>query len=123
MTIWQGRAPIRRRRGSGQRQIRRRYGEQIGPVLDAWIDDEDLWIRRTALLAQKGMKGETDVERLFGYCQRVADQEEFFIQKAIGWALRDYARTNPQAVKRFLEEWGGRLSNLAVREASKYLKG
>ena len=87
-----------------------------------WIDDPDMWVRRLALLSQIKHKGETDEKQLFGYCLRRADETEFFIRKAIGWALRDYSWTNPEAVRRFLDEYGDRFSSLTVREASKRLK-
>jgi 3-methyladenine DNA glycosylase AlkD len=58
---------------------------------------------------------------LFGYAQELAEEKEFFIRKAIGWALRDYARWNPQAVTHFLVEHRTRLSGLTVREAAKHL--
>jgi 3-methyladenine DNA glycosylase AlkD len=59
---------------------------------------------------------------LFGYATQLADEKEFFIRKAIGWALRDYARWNPQAVTDFLQENRNRLSGLTVREAAKHLQ-
>ena len=95
--------------------------EATWPVLDAWIKDPDLWIRRAALLAQNRRKGRTDVERLFAYCLKLAEEEEFFIRKAIGWALRQYAYTDAEAVRVFLEEHGDELSGLSVREASKHI--
>ena len=55
--------------------------------------------------------------RLFGYAETLAPESDFFIRKAIGWALRDYARWNPQAVRDFVEAMGGRLSPLSAREA------
>ena len=63
----------------------------VSPTLDAWITDQDMWLRRTALLSQIHHKGDTDEGRLFGYCLQTADETAFFIRKAIGWALRDYS--------------------------------
>lgn len=88
---------------------------------DRWIDDPDLWVRRLALLSQIKHKGETDEAQLFGDCLRRAADEELFIRKAIGWALREYSWTRPKAVRRFLQEHGGRFSALTVREAGKRL--
>jgi 3-methyladenine DNA glycosylase AlkD len=88
---------------------------------DRWIDDPDLWVRRLALLAQIKHNAETDAKLLFRYCLRRAPDNEFFIRKAIGWALRDYSWTNPDAVRAFLDEHGARFSALTVREASKRL--
>lgn len=99
--------------------IVRRHPETLS-VMDAWIEDENLWVRRTAILHQLSFKGETDETRLFTYCRRCANEREFFIAKAIGWALRQYARTAPDRVMRFLEET--KLQALSVREASKHLE-
>ena len=64
---------------------------------------------------------ETDTERLFGYCARQAGHPDFFVRKAIGWALRHYARTDPDAVREFVSSNRGILSPLSVREATKHL--
>lgn len=90
-------------------------------VMDEWIEDEDLWVVRTALLHQLRHRGATDGERLFRYCLRRADHPDFFIRKAIGWALREYAGTEPGAVRDFVEGARDRLSPLSVREALKHL--
>ncbi|MFI8181247.1 DNA alkylation repair protein [Actinacidiphila glaucinigra] len=90
-------------------------------AMDEWIEDEDLWLARTALLHQLTYKADTDPRRLFRYCLRQADHRDFFVRKAIGWALREYARTDPGAVRAFLAEAGARLSPLSVREAGKHL--
>jgi 3-methyladenine DNA glycosylase AlkD len=90
--------------------------------MDQLIDDPDLWRRRIALLHQLGAKSDVDTRRLFDYCLRRADEKEFFIRKAIGWALRDYAWHDPAEVRRFLDRHGARLSALSVREAAKNLK-
>ena len=80
-----------------------------------------MWLRRGALIAQLLAKGDTDEERLFSYCRQVAGESEFFIRKAVGWALRDYARHDPEAVKRFLRWHEGELSPLSLKEAAKHL--
>lgn len=87
--------------------------------LDEWIDDDNVWLARTALLHQLGYKGHTDVERLFRYCLRRADHPDFFMRKAIGWALRQYAWTDPQAVRAFVRANEAALSSLSKREALK----
>ncbi len=94
---------------------------QMWPVLDEWIDDDGMWLRRTAILAQLKHKDATDAGKLFEYCLRRASETEFFIRKAIGWALREYAKTDPDAVRVFLAAHGEELSGLSVREASKHL--
>lgn len=91
--------------------------------MDALIQDEDFWLRRIALLHQLGWKGKTDEKRLFRYCLQQAGEKEFFIRKAIGWALRDYARHAPAAVAGFLVHNGAVLSPLSRREAGKHLQG
>ncbi|WP_329388165.1 DNA alkylation repair protein [Streptomyces sp. NBC_01351] len=90
-------------------------------VMDEWIEDEDLWLARTALLHQLRYKGATDADRLFAHCRRQAGHPDFFLRKAIGWALREYAKTDPGAVRAFVEAERGSLSPLSVREALKNL--
>jgi len=89
--------------------------------LDTLIDDDNLWLRRIALLHQLGWKQATDTRRLFAYCRKRASDGDFFMRKAIGWALRDYARYDPEAVRNFLAEHGTELSPLSRREAAKHL--
>ncbi|KUM70073.1 DNA alkylation repair protein [Streptomyces curacoi] len=87
--------------------------------MDAWIVDENLWVARTALLHQLRYKERTDTERLFTYCLRQSGHTDFFIRKAIGWCLREYAKTDPEAVRAFLARERGRFAPLSVREALK----
>ncbi|MEU5534033.1 DNA alkylation repair protein [Streptomyces sp. NPDC020362] len=87
--------------------------------MDAWITDDDLWVARTALLHQLRYKERTDTERLFGYCLLQSGHPDFFIRKAIGWSLREYAKTDPGAVRDFLVRERGRFAPLTVREALK----
>lgn len=89
--------------------------------MDRWIQDPNLWIRRSAIISQIKRKKETDATRLFTYCEQTAHEKEFFIRKAIGWALREYSKHHPQAVRQFLEISKDKLSGLSIREASKYL--
>lgn len=90
-------------------------------VMDEWLKHPSHWVRRSAMLHQLGWRLDTDAARLFAYAQQLADEKEFFIRKAIGWALRDYARWNPQAVTNFLVDNRAALSGLTVREAAKHL--
>ncbi|WP_435226470.1 DNA alkylation repair protein [Streptomyces sp. Tue6028] len=87
--------------------------------MDAWIEDDDLWVARTALLHQLRYKEDTDTARLFAYCARRAGHPDFFIRKAIGWSLREYAKTDPGAVRDFVAREHGALAPLSVREALK----
>jgi 3-methyladenine DNA glycosylase AlkD len=90
--------------------------------MDRWIDDDDIWVARVALLHQLGRKDAADAGRLFRYCARRATDDEFFIRKAIGWALRDHARADPDAVRTFVADHP-ELSGLSRREALKHLGG
>jgi 3-methyladenine DNA glycosylase AlkD len=90
-------------------------------VMDVWLKHANHWVRRSAMLHQLGWRLDTDTSRLFGYAQQLANEKEFFIRKAIGWALRDYARWNPQAVTDFLAQNRAHFSGLTVREAAKHL--
>ena len=87
----------------------------------AHIRSPDLWLRRTALLAQLKWKEETDPELLGKLILRVAHEKEFFIRKAIGWALREYAKTDPAFVRAFVAANGDALSGLSRREALRNL--
>lgn len=89
--------------------------------MDHWLADADLWVRRAAMLHQLGWRLDTDVERLFTYALRLTGEKNVFIRKAIGWALRDYARWNPQAVSAFLRGNRERFSGLTLHEAQKHL--
>lgn len=95
--------------------------DTIRTAMDAWIEDPHMWIRRTAIIFQNRHRAKTDEARLFRYCLARSHEKEFFIRKAIGWALRDYAKTSPEAVRAFVEEHRERLSGLSIREATKHL--
>jgi 3-methyladenine DNA glycosylase AlkD len=88
-----------------------------------WSGHANFWINRMAILHQNGWKHETDQQILFKLCLDHAGKEEFFIRKAIGWALRDYAWCNADAVHHFVRVHRDRLSNLSVREALKNVGG
>lgn len=94
---------------------------RLSTTMDAWIDDPDYWIARTAILHQLGYGTATDVDRLFAYVDRRSADTEFFIRKACGWALRQYARTDPDAVRAYVLDRGEKLSGLTRREALKHL--
>ena len=90
-------------------------------VMDDWIDDDNDWLVRTAIIHQLHAKDRTDTARLFGYCRRRAADREFFVRKAIGWALREYSKTDADAVAQFVATHG-ELSPLSAREALKWLQ-
>ena len=88
-------------------------------AMDRWIEDGDLWIARTALLHQLRYGPDTDTDRLFAYCLRRSGDTGFFIRKAIGWCLREYAKTDPRAVREFVAARREDLAPLSAREALK----
>ncbi len=91
------------------------------PLLRAWSTDEDFWIRRAAITSQLKAKGATDTELLREVIEANLADPEFFIRKAIGWALREYAKTNPAWVRDFVAEHGAHLSPLSRKEALRHL--
>lgn len=95
--------------------------EIVAPQMRAWIADPDMWIRRTAILSQLTHKTATDEVMLFEFCLACAHEKEFFIRKAIGWALRQYARVAPEEVAHFVVEHRDQLAPLSFREATKHL--
>lgn len=101
--------------------VLRNFRAKTRPMIERWCDDPHLWIRRTALLAHLKHKQETDAAQLFDHCLRRSHESEFFIRKAIGWALREYSKTDSRAVRAFLRKNRQRLSNLTFAEASKHL--
>jgi 3-methyladenine DNA glycosylase AlkD len=91
--------------------------------LDRWADDRDFWVRRSALLAQiKPLKAGAPFSRFGRYADAMLDEKEFFIRKAIGWVLRETAKTRPDDVFEWLAPRIGRASGVTRREAVKYLK-
>jgi 3-methyladenine DNA glycosylase AlkD len=90
-------------------------------MMDEAITHSSLWVRRVALTHQLGWRLKTDEERLFRYAITVSEEKEFFIRKAIGWALRDYARWNPEAVRNFILINQHHFSSLTIRETTKYM--
>lgn len=91
------------------------------PVILQWSRDEDIWLRRLAIDHQLLRKDRTDQHLLEQILVNNLNQTEFFINKAIGWALRDYSKTNPVWVKNFIRQHHGKMAPLSIREASKYL--
>ena len=90
-------------------------------IILAWSRDEDIWLRRLAIDHQLLRKEETDTELLEKILVNNLGQTEFFINKAIGWALRDYSKTNPDWVRDFIERHRAEMAALSIREGSKYL--
>ena len=90
-------------------------------IILSWSCDEDIWLRRLAIDHQLLRKEETDTELLENILVNNLGQTEFFINKAIGWALRDYSKTNADWVRDFIEQHREEMSALSIREGSKYL--
>jgi 3-methyladenine DNA glycosylase AlkD len=91
----------------------------IRPVMLRWSRDEDLWRRRTSIICQLSFKDATDLDLLYTCIDANLADRDFFIRKAIGWALRQYAWTDPAEVRRFVTARGDTLSSLSRREALK----
>jgi 3-methyladenine DNA glycosylase AlkD len=98
----------------------KKYPQEGDRYLEKWIAADDLWLNRTAILHQLSYKGDTNEEKLFSYIRQHSPSKEFFIEKAIGWALREYSKTAPEPVIRFIEKED--LRPLSKREGLKYLK-
>lgn len=94
---------------------------EIQTEMDKALQSSNLWVRRVAILHQLGWRDQTDSRRLFSYALACGHEKEFFIRKAIGWALRDYARYAPREVGAFLRANREKLSPLTIREAGKHL--
>jgi len=99
--------------------IVRRSGAKGVRTMDRAVKHGNLWVRRIAMLHQLGWRDECDTERLFRYAEQLAAEKEFFIRKAIGWALRDYAWHNWRDVEKYLSRSERKFSGLTVREAGK----
>jgi 3-methyladenine DNA glycosylase AlkD len=95
---------------------------ELHGTLDLWIESPNVWLARTAILHQNRFGEDTDAERLFAYCRRRAGDSDFFIRKAIGWALREYAQVDSSAVLAFVTAESHTLAPLSRREAFKHLR-
>ncbi len=102
-----------------------RFRPEVTPLLRTWAEDDDLWLRRTAVLAQLKHKEQTDTDLLRDVLEANLEGSrhgrEFFVRKAVGWALREYARTDPDWVREFVHEHADQISGLSRREALKHL--
>jgi 3-methyladenine DNA glycosylase AlkD len=101
----------------------RAFPREMRREMLAWSRSPDMWKRRTAILSQIRFKGETDLELLYACIEPSLASREFFLRKAIGWALRQYAWTDPREVARYVRERGDALSGLSRREALKNIGG
>ena len=94
---------------------------EVNDVLLKWSVAENIWLRRIAINHQRGRKEKTDTELLEKIIVNNLGDSEFFINKAIGWILRDYSKVNPDWVRAFIEKYKEELAPLSIREGSKYI--
>jgi 3-methyladenine DNA glycosylase AlkD len=97
------------------------HNEVMTPIVREWATDDDLWLRRTAIISQLTFKEQTDLALLREAIEPNLADTSFWIRKAIGWSLRQHARTDPDWVRAVVAEYGDRLSGLSRREALKHL--
>jgi 3-methyladenine DNA glycosylase AlkD len=97
-----------------------KYPEEVEPLITSWRNSNNLWLQRTCLIFQLKHKEAIDFKLLTVLIDQFKGDKEFFIQKAIGWSLRQHSRTNPKEVKSYLENSG--LEGLARREAERLMK-
>ena len=94
---------------------------RVKDLMLEWSKDDNIWIKRTAIEHQLNLKDKTDYELLEKIIVNNFGTDEFFINKAIGWALREYSKTNSTWVKEFINRYKNQMSDLSIKEASKYI--
>jgi 3-methyladenine DNA glycosylase AlkD len=99
----------------------RRYPAEMRGQLLAWSRGDDAWLRRSSIICQVSFKRSTDQALLYACIQPSLAERDFFLRKAIGWALREYAKADPEAVRSYVAEHANQLSGLSRREALKYV--
>jgi 3-methyladenine DNA glycosylase AlkD len=102
-------------------ELLRKHPVEMSAILREWAICDDMWKRRSAILAQLNYKSDTDLKLLYDCIRPSLGASEFFLRKGIGWALRQYARTDPAEVIRFVRRNEARLSPLTKREALKHV--
>ena len=95
--------------------------EEYDQIMLEWSKDSNIWLRRVAILYQLSLKDKVDKQVLDEILVNNLGDSEFFINKAIGWALRDYSKYNPEWVREFIKKNKENMANLSIREASKYI--
>jgi 3-methyladenine DNA glycosylase AlkD len=98
-----------------------RHRPEVTPVMRAWARDDDVWVRRTAVLSQLRHQADTDTDLLHDVIEANLDDRSFWLRKAVGWALREYSKTEPAWVRTEVDLLGDRLSGLSRREATRHL--
>ncbi len=101
------------------------YFDKFPQERNAWVDkcvaSDNIWLKRSSLLLHLKQKDDADIPYMFETILRLVGSTEFFINKAIGWLLREYSKKHPEVIEDFIEEHRSKLSNLSIREGSKYL--
>jgi len=100
-------------------KLLQKYPELILSSVERWDADKSFWFHRTTMIFQLKYAAKTDQYLLFAQCEKYVHSKEFFIQKALGWSLRQYSKFNPEAVRKFVQDH--QLSTVSLREAKKYL--
>ncbi|MCM1212273.1 MAG: DNA alkylation repair protein [Blautia sp.] len=95
--------------------------KRVKDLMLDWSISDNIWIKRTAIEHQLCLKEKTDTKLLEQIIVNCFGSDEFFINKAIGWALRDYSKTNPEWVKDFVHKYNDKMDSLSIKEASKYI--
>ena len=94
---------------------------KVKKVMLEWSSEDNIWIKRAAIEHQLNLKDKTDCELLEKIIVNCFGTDEFFINKAIGWALREYSKTDSNWVKNFINKYKGQMNDLSIKEASKYI--
>jgi 3-methyladenine DNA glycosylase AlkD len=97
-----------------------RFPATIPTTTERWIESDNIWLQRSAILFQLDYKDKTDADLLYRYILRRKDSKEFFVRKGAGWALRQYSKTHPESVRQFIESHP--LSGLTVLEGMKWIR-
>lgn len=95
--------------------------QRVDSLMLRWSEDPDFWVRRASIDHQRGRKEHTNIDLLEFVLVNNLGSSEFFINKAIGWALRDYSKTDPEWVRTFILQHRNQMAPLSVREGSKYI--
>lgn len=102
-------------------ELLRLHPAKMAPILRQWAQSNDIWKRRSAILAQLSFKSDTDCKLLYDCIRPSLAANEFFLRKGIGWALREYAKTDAAEVYRYVRQHEAQLSSLTKREALKHI--
>ncbi|MBS3768247.1 MAG: DNA alkylation repair protein [Candidatus Cloacimonetes bacterium] len=95
------------------------FPQERDKYIEEWVNSKNIWLQRTTLIFQLSYKNKTDVDLLFRLINRLKSIDEFFIQKAIGWSMREYSKVNPKVVEKFIKN--NNLSKLSSKEGLKFI--